>query len=200
MTTAQPPSPRADVGTAFVMAAWRLPALFGVVFYGVDALTGWRQTRLPLHLPWELAIPYWPPAYLAYFSVLAVPLLPLWLARDAAQVRQWERRMALAILIAAIFFLALPSQPGYAPADAGAWSAWARLAHSIAGQHNMLPSLHVALSLLTMRFVWPQAGPGLRVGLAAWWLAMAASVLLTHQHHLADVAAGIGLALALRPR
>ena len=188
------------VARAFAHAAWRLPVLFCVVFYGADALTAWRATRLPLHLPWELAIPYWPPAYLAYFSVLAVPFLPLWLARDAAQLRQWEQRMALAVLLAGALFLALPAQPGYAPADAGAWSGWARLAQAVAGRHNMLPSLHVALSLLTMLFVWPQAGPRLRPVLAGWWTLMAVSVLLTHQHHVADVAAGIGLALMLRPR
>jgi hypothetical protein len=191
---------REGVARAFGRAAWRLSALFGVVFYGVDALTAARPLRVPVHLSWELAIPYWPPAYLLYFSVLAVPWLPLWLAPDAARVRQWERRMALAVLLAGAMFLALPSQPAYAPRDPGAWSAWADLAHAVAGRYNMLPSLHVALSLLTLRCVWPEAGRGLRTGLAVWWLAMTASVLLTHQHHVADVAAGVVLALALSPR
>jgi hypothetical protein len=194
------PSTRAEVTHAFVQAAWRLSALFALVFYGIDALTAWRQTRVAIHFPWELALPYWPPAYVVYFSVLVVPLLPLWLLRDAALVRQWERRMALAVLLAGAAFLALPSQAAYGPRDAGAWSAWARLAQVVAGQHNMLPSLHVGLSLLTMRCVWPHAGPKTRLGLGVWWMAMTASVLLTHQHHVADVVAGVALALGLTPR
>lgn len=194
---------RAGVARAFWRAAWRLSALFAIVFYGVDALTAWRATRFPIHMAWEQAIPYWPPAFLAYFSVLAFPLLVLWLAPDGARVRLWERRMALAVLLAGAAFLALPSQPGYAAHDAGAWSAWAhlaRLAQMVAGQHNMLPSLHVGLSLLTLSCVWADAGKFWRAVLAAWWLVMTASVLLTHQHHVADVAAGIALAWALSRR
>lgn len=191
------PAGRTAVAKAFWRAAWRLAVLFGIVFYGLDAFTAWRSARVPIHFAWELAIPYWPPAYVAYFSVLAVPLLVPWLAQDAQSVRQWERRMALAVLVAGGVFLALPSQPGYAPQDAGAWSAWAQLAQAVAGRHNMLPSLHVGLSLLTLRCIWPGASRGLRQLLGVWWLAMTASVLLTHQHHVADVGAGIALAWVL---
>jgi PAP2 superfamily len=191
------------VPAAFARASVRLLLLFGVLFYGVDALTAQRQLRVPLHMGWELALPYWPPAFVVYFSVLAVPFLPLWLSPDAAHLQRWERRMALAVVLAAAVFLLLPAAPAYPPADARAWPAWegwARLAALVAGQHNMLPSLHVALSGLTMLCVWSEAGPRGRVVLATWFVGLVASVLLTHQHHVADVVAGALLALALRPR
>ena len=190
----------AGVPAAFARAGARLLALCGVLFYGLDALTAQRQARVPLHMAWELAIPYWPPAYLLYFSVLAVPFLPLWLAPDAAHVQRWERRMAAALGVAALLFLLLPAAPAYTAADAGAWAAWAHLAALVAGQHNMLPSLHVALSGLTMLWVWADAGPRARAAMAAWFVLLVVSVLLTHQHHVADIAAGLLLALALRPR
>jgi hypothetical protein len=142
-------------------------------------------------------MPYWPAAYPLYFGVLLWPLLLLGLARQASQVRCWERRMAAAIVIAGAAFLLLPARLGHAPPDAGAWRTWAEAAALVAGQHNLVPSLHVALSLITLRAVWPLAAPAWRAGLGVWWGLGTLSVLVTHQHHLLDVLAGVGLVMAL---
>ncbi|WP_418318050.1 phosphatase PAP2 family protein [Piscinibacter sakaiensis] len=183
---------------AVLLAALRLAALFAVVFYGADALTALRETRFQVHMAWELAMPYWPPAWLIYFSVFAVPLLPLTMLPDTQHVRRWEWRMAMAVLLAGAIFVVLPAELAYPPADAGRWSPLADLAQLVAGRYNLLPSLHVALSLLTLQAVWPFAGPRVRIALAVWYGLLVASVLLTHQHHVADVAAGLLLAVLIR--
>ncbi|MBX3606973.1 MAG: phosphatase PAP2 family protein [Piscinibacter sp.] len=183
--------PPAALRAAFVRAAWRLSAWFALVFYGADALTALHPLRLRVHFDGELAIPYWPAAYPLYLSVFALPFVLLWLAHDADDVRRWERRMAWAIGLAGLLFLLLPTQPGYAPADAGAWAGWARFTQAAAGRHNLLPSLHVALSLITVRAAWPNAAPLPRALLGAWFAGLVVSVLLTHQHHVADVFAGL---------
>lgn len=175
---------------AFARATVRLLLLFAVVFYGVDALTQQRSSHWRLYADWELAIPYWPAMFLLYFSVVVLPCSVGWRVSDAAAVRTWERRMAAAVVGAGLMFLLLPAQLGYAPVDAGAWQAWARFAHLVAGRHNLLPSLHVALSAVTLATLWPGAGRGLRAGLTLWFVLLVASVLLTHQHHVADVLAG----------
>ena len=192
MTAARP-----AVWRAFAIAALRLAALFALVFYGVDELTARRAAHWLLYADWELRIPYWPAAFPVYFSVFALPFLLPWLAGQAQPVRQWERRMAAAIAIAGALFLLLPAQLGYAAADAGAWMPWARLAQAVAGRYNLLPSLHVALSGVTLMTLWPLAPRGLRGWLLGWWLLLLASVLLTHQHHLLDVLAGALLAWLL---
>jgi hypothetical protein len=191
---------RAEVRRAFAIAAWRLPLLFAVVFYGTDHLSAWRAVRWHLHAGWELAIPFWPPAYAVYLSVFALPFLPLFLLPDAPSVRRWERAMAASVVLAGLVFIALPAEPGYAtPPPAGAWQPLAALVRLIAGQHNLLPSLHVALSLVTLLALWPWVGAWPRALLAAWLVLLVASVLLTHQHHVADVLAGALLgALASR--
>lgn len=182
---------RAGAGRAFWQAALRLTLLFGVVFYGADALVDRRAWRVVLYADWELSIPYWPAFYPVYFSVFALPWLLLWRARSGPQVQRWERGMALAIAIAGALFVLLPAASGFAPQPAGAWAGWARWTGVVAGRHNLLPSLHVALSLLTLCALWPLAGPALRGLLAIWFTLLVASVLFTHQHHVADVLGGL---------
>jgi len=179
---------------AFAAAAWRLPALFAVTFYLSDLLAGLRTTRVRVHMAWELGIPYWPSAFVVYFSVVAVPFLPLLLVRDEAAMRRWERRMAACVLAATAVFLLFPAELAHAHGGAGAWWPLAALAHAISGTYNLLPSLHVALSAVTLQAVWPGAGTRLRAALALWFVLLVASVLLTHQHHVADVLAGALLA------
>ncbi len=181
---------RARARRAFWRAALRLTLLFGLVFYGADALTERRAWRVALYADWERAIPYWPAFYPVYFSVFALPWLLLARARSAPQVQRWERGMALAIAIAGAVFVLLPAASGFAPQSAGAWQGWAWWTGVVAGRHNLLPSLHVALSLLTLCALWPLGGPLLRGPLAGWFALLVASVLFTHQHHLADVLAG----------
>lgn len=178
------------VGRAFLIATIRLSLLFAVVFYGADALTAARVTRYQLYFDWELAMPYWPPAYLVYYSVIGMPMLVRSFARDPLEVRQSELRMALAIVVAAMVYLALPAQLGYAVVDAQAWQPIARLTRLLAGRHNLLPSLHVALTLVVVFSVWPHASARARSAIGAWAVVLAASALLTHQHHVLDLLAG----------
>ncbi|MCW5636421.1 MAG: phosphatase PAP2 family protein [Rubrivivax sp.] len=184
-------APPVAVRRAFALAAVRLSAWFALVFYGADAITAMHSLRLRVHAAWELAIPYWPAAYPLYLSVFALPFVVGWLAREPADVRRWESRMAAAIAVAGVAFVLLPAAPGYAPDDAGAWQPWATFTRWAAGRHNLVPSLHVALALITVRAAWPNAAPMLRAFLGAWLAALMASVLVTHQHHVADVVAGV---------
>jgi len=178
---------------AYVVAALRLAVLFAVVFYGADAIAAWRATRWQAHFAWELAIPYRPAAFLIYFSVLAVPVLPLFMLPDAALLRRWERRMAAAVLVAGAVFVVWPFELGYAPVDAGRWAPLAMLARVVSGHYNLVPSLHVALTVVTLHAVWRLAQPVVRAALAVWFAALLASVLLTHQHHLVDIVTGAAL-------
>lgn len=186
---------------AFMFAALRLSVLFLLVFYGADEEAARSASRWRLYAEWELSIPYWPAAFLVYTSVWVVPFLVLWLVPEAARVRCWEREMAAALVIAGLIFVVLPTELGYAPADAGGWEQLAWLIRTIAGRHNLLPSLHVALTVISLRAVWPSAGRRGHRWLAGWGLMLAASTLVTHQHHVADLLTGalLGWALGTRP-
>ncbi|HEX6704506.1 MAG TPA: phosphatase PAP2 family protein [Albitalea sp.] len=199
-------TPRSDVAAAFWRAAVQLTLLFAVVFYGVDAITAARAAKVRLVLDFEAAIPYWPAAFPVYFSVIGMPFLVRAFAPDAETVRRWSLAMGVAVVAAAVVYLLLPAQIGYPPADAGPWTPLARLASWIAGRHNLLPSLHVALTLITVLAVWPHAGTGARRAIVLWTVALVGSTLVTHQHHVLDLLAGAVLgvlasrARAARPR
>ena len=197
--TAPAPAP-APARRAFWLAALRLSLLFAVVFYGVDAITVARSTRWRLDMAWEQSIPYWPAAYLVYYSVVGMPFLVRFTVGEARRVALWERRMALAIAVAALVYLVVPGQLGYAPAAAGAWQPLADLTGALAGRHNLLPSLHVALTWVTVASVWPHTGALARRAMLAWALALMASTLLTHQHHMLDLIAGAVLGALLSAR
>ena len=178
---------------AFVVAALRLSVLFAVVFHGCDALAMRSTSRWALYAAWELRIPYWPAAYPLYLSVFAGPFLVLALVPEPAAIRRWERAMATTVVVAGVVFLLLPAELGYAAADAGPWRVVSQLVHAVAGTHNLVPSLHVALTLVTLRSVWPWTTARRRGLLIGWFALLVGSVLLTHQHHVADVVSGFAL-------
>ena len=120
------------------------------------------------------------------------------LDRDSREDRALRKRrelydVALAItvqiVVASLFFLALPSEPAYAPVDGslGRFGALFEAADAINLRHNMAPSLHVAFAV-TFTAVFAAKARGLvRAATVAWGAAIAVSTLLTHQHHAVDV-------------
>ena len=64
--------------------------------------------------------------------------------------------------------------------------------------HNLAPSLHIVFSTIAVLACAHHAPRPARLGLWAWLMAIAASTLLTHQHHILDVATGLLVAFACR--
>lgn len=167
---------------------FRLTALlciqFIVVYGGTNWLTDLRSDVHRVYFDWELRIPLVPAMAWVYGSIALLMLLPVF-KLDDAELRRLAGQVSLAILIAGCVFLVYPAQTGYAAATelTPAMNAIRR----IDLPYNLIPSLHVALSALIVLFVFRRFRfPG-RLLLAAWMLAMLASVLLTHQHHVADI-------------
>jgi membrane-associated phospholipid phosphatase len=66
----------------------------------------------------------------------------------------------------------------------------------VARPHNLLPSLHVALSVVCVHVYARHAGTAGKALLWLWAGAVAASTLLLHQHYLLDVLSGAALGWA----
>ncbi len=172
-----------------------LGALFAVVFYGADFLTGLRANHLALYFDWERRMPFYGPAYAVYYSVIALPFLVPILVDDTRQIRGWRTRMAAAIVIAGAVFVLVPAKLGYPPNAENQWRPVMELTTIVAGSYNLVPSLHVALMLIIMSSLWTRVSPLAKAWLAAWGVALASSTLLTHQHHVLDVVTGLLLAV-----
>jgi membrane-associated phospholipid phosphatase len=133
--------------------------------------------------------------YLSMFVLFVVPLLQL----EPDEMRDLVRRLVVASLIGGIMFLALPAQLGFAErADAGIWQGLYDVIYRIDNRFNTVPSFHVIYTASILLAFIEVATPGLRWLYLAWLVVVCASTVLTHRHHLADVAAGLAIAVAVR--
>ena len=199
-------------GWSHLRFAWLLSAFsvtwFASIYGGCDWLTAHRSLRVPIHLPIELSIPLVPGAVVFYMSIYLLFLAGPFIIRERREFTALIRALALATLIGGIGFLLVPSQLAFAPpGDLGLWTHLFHFADRLNLDYNMLPSLHVALSVCCVAVFARHASPTGRALLWSWAAAIALSTLLTHQHHVADVltgwAVGIGawrLAKSCAPR
>src|SRR5262249_4886999 len=132
-------------------AAW-LEAVVGawlcLLFYGTDALAGWRRFRVPVHLPFERDLPLVPGLIVAYLSIHVVFALAPFALPTRRELRALMETLAVVIGVAAVGFLLLPADLAFPPATGlGIWERPFRLADRLNGDHNLVPSLHVALSV-----------------------------------------------------
>ncbi|MEI9898407.1 MAG: phosphatase PAP2 family protein [Chthoniobacter sp.] len=169
-----------------VSSAW-----FAFVYGGCDWITAHRTLRVPIHLPIELSMPFIPSAVLVYMSLYLLFLGGPFILRGQREFTALICSLALATLIGGIGFLLVPSCAAFGPpGDLGIWSGLFHFADWLNLDYNMVPSLHVALSVCCISAFARHASRFGATLLWAWAAAIALSTLVTHQHHLVDVATG----------
>jgi membrane-associated phospholipid phosphatase len=175
--------------------AWFLSTInglwFGFVYIGSDWITGHRVLRVPIALPIELSIPLVPGAVAIYMSIYLLFAAGPFIVRERREFGALIRALALLTLVGGVGFLLVPSVAAYPPpGELGVWTDLFNFADLLNLDYNMVPSLHVGLSVCCVSaFVRHASGPG-RFGLWLWAAAIAVSTLLTHQHHVLDVVTG----------
>ncbi len=165
--------------------------LWLVIYGGADYLTGLRDKRVRIHLDAELDMPFVPAFILAYRSIDVLYPLAVFVLRSFAEIRALTLTLAVVSVLAGVGFLLLPAEPAYPPRDAGLWEplfAWNR--HLVL-TYNMVPSLHVALSVVVVSAYARRCGIVGKMLLHGWLAAIVLSTLLTHHHHLLDVVTGL---------
>ena len=165
-----------------------------LVYHGADYLTGLHTFRLPLHMEWELKLPFIPALILAYLSLGLVYLPAPFILRSRAELRVLTWTLFLVTGVAGIGFVLLPGEPAYAPADPGVWAPLFNLNRQVVLRYNMAPSLHVAMSSVVLAAYAAHCGWLGKTLLGALAGLIALSTLLTHQHHVVDVVSGLALA------
>jgi membrane-associated phospholipid phosphatase len=171
---------------------------FLLVYGGADRLTAHRAFRVPVHLQAELRLPFVPWMTLFYMSLYGLFLLAPFVLRTRREFRVAVATMAVAIAIAGIGFLLLPAQLAFAPVreeQLGPWAGLYHVADDLNLTYNLLPSLHVTFAVICVAIFSPRAPRPVRVILWAWAFLIAASTVLTHQHHVLDAVTGWLLAL-----
>lgn len=173
---------------------------FCLVFTGADWFTAHRLLRVQIHLPIELHIPLIPAFTAVYMSIYLLFFAAPFVFRTRREITTLVAAQSITILFAGICFLAIPAKLAFAAptnSELGAWKALFHLADRLNLDYNLVPSLHVALSIVCIELFCVRASVSGKIILRAWGVLIAASTLFTHQHHLLDVATGYLLALGI---
>lgn len=171
---------------------------FFPAYFGGAAAARWTgPPRVPA-AAWEMAIPLAPVMILPYLVLFPLFLLPAFTMTPEAMARL-SRQSSAALVAAFVVFALAPTRVGHPPpAVDEPWAAIFGLLATLDTQANALPSLHVVFAALILSGAAEGARPLAKASCACAFLLVAASTLLTHQHHVLDVAAGLALALVVR--
>jgi hypothetical protein len=175
-------------------------AWFCLAFAGTDWFTAHRTLRVQVHFPAELHIPLIPAFTIVYMSIYLLFLVAPFVFRTRREITTLAAAQTLTILVAGICFLVIPAKLAFAtPTDAelGAWKSLFRFADRLNLDYNLVPSLHVALSIVCIELFCVRASMGGKMFLRGWGVLIAAATVFTHQHHLVDAVAGYLLALGV---
>ncbi|HEX4588669.1 MAG TPA: hypothetical protein VH120_01990 [Gemmataceae bacterium] len=179
-----------------ILLAVPLASWWVVVYVGADWLTAWRSDRVRVHLDFELGMPFIPAWILAYLSLDLMFLGAPFILRSRRELRALALCLAGVTAVAGAGFLLVPAELAYPPSDVGRWAGLFAVARAMALRYNLVPSLHVAMSCICLAAYGTRCGMVGKSFLTAWGVAIVGSTLLTHQHHLIDVATGLVLAWA----
>jgi membrane-associated phospholipid phosphatase len=138
-----------------------------------------------------------PGLIVAYLSIHVVFALAPFALPTRRKLRALMGTLAVVIGVAAVGFLLLPADLAFPPATGlGIWERPFRLADRLNGDHNLVPSLHVALSV-TCLAAYARNASRVGAGLLWGWAGLIAiSTVLTQQHHVLDAVTGFALGLA----
>jgi membrane-associated phospholipid phosphatase len=192
--------PQGDALRGNMLLSAAFAAYFWIVYFAGDFVATHATQRHHVALPFEADIPFVPWAAVIYLTVTPFFCLAPFVLRTPQQLLPLFVTMCVEVTVAGIVFCLLPVELSFPPHEvAGAAGVFHRLAVTVALTYNCVPSLHVALVLTCARAYASVGGRWWRIFVWSWALAIVASTLLTHQHHLADLASGIILAaLAVR--
>ena len=170
---------------------------FLLIYGGASWVTGFYTWGLRVDLPFERAIPFEPAWSLVYVSMDLMLLLSLLVLRTWRDMVPFVLALGVETVVGGVCFLLLPVQVAWAVREVhGPHAGIFALADTMNLERNYLPSLHVAFAC-TAALAYGERGGRLARGVFALWaLAIAASTLFIHEHHVVDVLAGALLAWA----
>jgi len=173
---------------------------FVLLYGGASVLSAYVPWRVPMMLPLDGQLPLVPGAAIVYLTIGPMLLLAPFMLRDLEAILPLFAALMLETAVAALCFMLLPVDP---PAidccEPGLVGGLFQVADVLNLERNDLPSLHVAFAFTLAAAFSARTGRAGAVLLFAWAVATALSTLLTRQHNLLDVAAGLMLAAIAWP-
>jgi hypothetical protein len=168
-----------------------LCALFVAIYGGTNYLTSLRAGVPSSYLDCERRIAFVPLMIVPYMSIDLLFVAAPFLCRDDRERRVLAGRTTAAILIAGACFLLFPLQFAFdRPHVGGPLGLIFNSFRAIDRPFNQFPSLHIALQIILLAVYVRHTHGMLRWLVCTWFALIAASTLLTYQHHVIDVLGG----------
>jgi predicted protein tyrosine phosphatase len=169
--------------------------LFLIVYGACNWITARRSGVGVFYFQWERSIPFVPFMVLPYMSIDLFFVAAPFLCRTDRELLTFCRRITAAILIAGICFLLFPLRFAFPRPHASGWIGaifdWFR---GMDAPYNLFPSLHAALWLFLVDIYARHLRGIFLAGAMVWFALIALSPVLTYQHHIIDIGAGLVLA------
>jgi len=170
-----------------------IDAVFFTVYGGMNWFTAYYADPSQIYFDWELSMPFVPSMVLVYESLFLLFLVPLF-QLNRRELPGLGKQVLACTVVAGLVYLTLPGELGFPRnADAGVFTPVFELIYALDYPHNVVPSLHVIYSTLIVLALSEVATTGLRSLYLIWLGLITVSVVLVHQHHLADVAGSYAL-------
>ncbi|WP_247718714.1 phosphatase PAP2 family protein [Morganella morganii] len=164
----------------------------------MNAYTAGRASLYSLWFPAELHIPFVPGFIWVYCSFYLIILMPV-LFLPRREHRQLALTFIVMTLLGGVIFFLFPAQLGFVRQvpESPLYQTMYTTLFALDHPHNLVPSLHVAWSCAAVLAVIRHTGRGLTLFFLLWLVLIVLSVLLVHQHHVADVVTGLLLAVTV---
>ncbi len=161
------------------------------------ALNSYREPIHSLETTVDDRIPLLPVFVFPYLSLYALLALSLWrfLKSETRIFSIAALAISLDLVLSYLVFLFYQTQverPVIVETDVS--SDILRAVYSFDKPFNAFPSLHTSLSMLSV-LLWSKVGSRIQPIIAVWAVLIIASTVLTKQHYIADIGAGIAASL-----
>jgi membrane-associated phospholipid phosphatase len=172
-----------------------LSLLFVAVYGACNLVTDVRGNAGRFYFEWERGIPFVTWMIVPYMSIDLFFIAAPFFCRTDRALRTFGARVALAIVIAGVFFLIVPMQFAFVRPVVGGWLGFVfndflRVDYPF----NEFPSLHIALSIILAELYGRWVGGVWKWAAYTGFGVIGASTVFVYQHHVIDVLGGIGLA------
>jgi len=178
--------------------------LFGAVVVsisctGIYEICNWVTARRrdvgTLYFGWERHIPFVPAMIVPYVSMDPLFFLGFFLCTSRREVYVLARRLVWAAVLAGICFLLYPLKMVlHRPPDTGVFALLFRFQDIVDRPYNLVPSLHIAQCVIVGAVYGRHCRGWMRMFVVTWFVLIGLSTVLTYQHQVVDVVAGLGLA------
>ena len=170
--------------------------LCSVLYLSSNCIADTLLSHHRLYLECEKDIPQVPGMILFYESYFLLVLLSFFGAKSPKSIRALSITMMVSSVIACVIFLLFPGELGFSrTVNIQGFESMFEALHRMDKPHNLYPSLHITFSTISaFTLLRKTHHKPLQVLLILWLMMISLSVILTHQHHLFDIATGFVLA------